>query len=129
MRMPGVRDHTELDTWQLCDEFRRQVRALIAKSGLSKDWNLRDQLRRSAEAPCPLIAEGFSRYKPRDFARFVRMAKGSLSEAIEHIGVAVDLELIAEADTIEPIRTARRARGAATGLIRYLEGAELPEGR
>ena len=74
-----------------------------------------------------LAAEGFSRYFPRDFARFVRIAKGSLSEVIVHIGSARDKGLATEAEFKDICSHARRARGAATGLIRYLETAKRPD--
>lgn len=70
--MAGVRDHEELVVYQLSDELRRRVRAIVARPVFGRDFTLRDQLSDAAESPCPNIAEGFSRYFPRDNARFVR---------------------------------------------------------
>jgi len=78
-------------------------------------------MRRAAESPCPNIAEGFSRFYPREFARFVRIAKGSLSELLDHLKLAVRRQLI-DPETAKSLDSlTRRARGACTGLIRYLE--------
>jgi len=125
--MSGKRDHTEFDVWQLSDAVRRKVRVVLARPAFRTELDLRGQLKRAAEGPCAHIAEGFSRYFPRDFARFVRIAKGSLSEVIVHIESARDKGLETEAEFKDICSHARRARGAATGLIRYLETAKRPD--
>jgi four helix bundle protein len=128
----GGRDYTELDVWKLADEVRRRVRTILDRRVFNKDLDLRDQLRRAAEAPCPNIAEGFSRYHPRDFARFLRTAKGSLTEVIEHLSRALAQQCVTEQEVAEITSLTKRARGAATKLILYLENAEapgLPRGR
>ncbi len=59
-------------------------------------------------------------------ARFVRIAKGSEVEVLNHFIDGVDKRYIArdELPTLE--RAARRALKAATGLIRYLESTPDP---
>ena len=86
------------------------------------------RLRRATRSPCPNIAEGFSRFKPRDFANFVRIAKASLSEFIDHMKEAEACGYTTPAETADLIVLAKRARGAATGLIQYLEHAKPPKG-
>jgi four helix bundle protein len=122
--MAGFRDHTELDAWQLSDAVQIEVERLVSSPGFSRYPRLKDQMQRAAESPCPNIAEGFSRYYPRENARFVRIAKGSLSELLDHLKLAVRRRLIdpATAKSLESLT--RRARGACTGLIRYLESTD-----
>jgi four helix bundle protein len=122
----GVRDHSELDVYQLAEALERRVAAVIARPEVKRDPDLAGQLKRASEGPCPNIAEGFSRYYPRDNARFVRIAKGSFSEVIIHITKAARKGLISEREADEICRLARRARGAATAYIRYLERAPRP---
>jgi four helix bundle protein len=124
--MAGVRDYRELHAWQLADAVRTEVRELTARPEFRTNIELRTQLRRSSESACANIAEGFSRYYPRDFARFLRIAKGSLSETIEHVSTAADSGLISLNDAARINSLARRARGACTQLIRYLETAAMP---
>ena len=74
----------------------------------------------------PVFAEGYSRYHPRDFGSFVRIAKASLSEIIEHLSAAKSKNLISDTERKDICGLARRGRGAATRLILYLETAEAP---
>ena len=124
--MAGVSDYHELDVYQLAHELEVRIAVILARPEIRRDVDLYGQLKRASEGPCPNIAEGFARYLPRDNARFNRIAKGSFSEIIVLMTRAVRKGLIGESES-EPIcRLARRARGAATGYIRYLERASPP---
>ena len=92
--MAGVREHTELTVWKLCNELRERVRPIVDRAAFGRYLKLREQLEEAAESPCPNIGEGFTRYFPRDNARFVRVAAGSLTEVIEHLGRAHARRLI-----------------------------------
>jgi four helix bundle protein len=124
--MAGLRNHRQFDAWQLAARVRTEVRKLLTLQGFHREIDLRDQLRRSARSPCPNIAEGFARYHPKDFARFVRIARGSLAETIEHLESAVEAGIITDSEAAMSIDFADRAIGACTRLICYLESAEAP---
>ena len=118
--MGGVRDHQELDAWKLANEVRIRIWQVTSRPGFREHLWLRTQLRRAANSGCSNTGEGFSRYSPRDFARFLNIAKGSMTEIIEHMREVRHFELASphEADEIESY--ARRTRGAMTGLIKHL---------
>ncbi len=59
--------------------------ALIATGPAAKDFQFRDQIRRSATGPGPNIAEGFGRKSPKEFARFLGIALASLMETRTHL--------------------------------------------
>jgi four helix bundle protein len=127
--MAGVRDYLELDVYKLAHEIEIRVAAILARPEFSRDPDLYQQLKRASEGPCPNIAEGFARFYPRENAKFVRVAKGSFSEIIVHITSAVRKRLISAAEAEVICRLARRARGAATAYIRYLESGRTPADR
>jgi four helix bundle protein len=125
----GAKDYTELDCWQLSDRMRCLVSDILSDSAFRRDPELRGQLESAAESPCPNIAEGFARFQPRDFARFLRIAKGSQAEVIERLARAVAKKLVTKERVAEAAESARRAKGATTRLIVYLETAEPPNQR
>jgi four helix bundle protein len=127
--MAGVRSHTELDAWKLADELRTEVNRLIALRPLRFRPKLIEQLLDASESACSNLAEGFSRFYPKDHARFVRISKGSLSEVIDRLEAAVERRLFSKDEIARAVSLARRARGACLGLVRYLETADAPSAR
>ena len=70
--------------------------------------------------------EGFARFFHKPFAQYVRIAKGSEAEVINHFIDARDLKLMTDDEFIRGEHTARRAIKAASGVIRYLESTPDP---
>ncbi|HSP14315.1 MAG TPA: four helix bundle protein, partial [Thermoanaerobaculia bacterium] len=60
-------------------------------------------------------------FRPRENARFVRIAIGSLGEAMTHLRHALRHRYISELEYQGLMRLAKRAHGAATGLVLYLD--------
>jgi four helix bundle protein len=122
----GVRRYEDLQAWQLATAVKeRVIRRTLEPAWQDHRW-LRDQLRKAASSGCVNIAEGFSRYQPKDFARFLVIAKSSLSEVIEHLADAQRMGLLDPLEVQEMQSLARRARGATTRLIHYLRTASPP---
>ena len=82
-RVAGVRSHKDLIAWQRAYELKLQVYDLIRTGSITRDLDLKDQLQASASAAPRLIAEGFGRYYPSDFSRYLRLANGELKERVE----------------------------------------------
>jgi four helix bundle protein len=128
--MATARSHEDLIVWQRANELKLAVYGLIKTGPVSRDADLREQLRRSAAAAPRLIAEGFGRYLPGDFSRYLRAANGELKETAEALRDGVDREYFADADIDPLVRLSKRASKAATSLIAYLRTAKAPhEGR
>jgi hypothetical protein len=71
-------------------------------------------------------AEGFARYKHKDFARCVRIAKGSEAELLNHFQEAFDDGYLTDSERRALEHAARKAIRAANGLIRYLDSTPDP---
>jgi four helix bundle protein len=80
-----VRNFRDLVAWQLCYELKCEVLAFTATGAASKDFKYRDQIRSSSASAHSNIAEGFGRFRPRDFARFLEYARASLIETQNHL--------------------------------------------
>jgi four helix bundle protein len=124
LRMAGLRDYRDFDVWKLANEVRIRIGRITARPGFREHMWLRSQLRRAANSACANGGEGFSRYRPLEFARFLDVVKGSLTEIIEHLDDVLALKLASEREADEICTLCRRARGAATGLIRYLRSTD-----
>src|SRR5262245_54136088 len=70
--MATARSHEELVCWQLAHKLKLDVYELIETGPISRDTDLCDQLRRSARSVPRLMAEGFGRYLPGEFKKYLR---------------------------------------------------------
>jgi four helix bundle protein len=84
----------------------------------------RDQIRRSSSSPPANIAEGFGRFKPREFAHFTRIARASLLETRNHIDDARKKGYFSDTECTRLFELQVRATKATTGLLRYLDSCK-----
>jgi four helix bundle protein len=123
-RVRGVRRFTDLRAWQACDTYKKAVYRLCDEGPLSRDHDRRRQLEESAKGPPAHVAEGFGRFNPLDFARFVVMGRASLMESQNHLRDAVDKGYISEQARLDLDTLAEAALGEVTGLVQYLQSPE-----
>jgi four helix bundle protein len=71
-------------------ELKLAVYELVRSPSSTRDVKFRDQLTESASSAPRLIAEGFGRYYPAEFAKYLRLANGELEETIESLDDGVD---------------------------------------
>ncbi|MGE5836836.1 MAG: four helix bundle protein [Acidobacteriota bacterium] len=114
--------------------FRKEVFRLVRGSpDALRDYRYRDQLRNAAGGISKHITEGYLRFSPLDFARFLDYALGSLGEAERRLRDGVELDYFKAADCREAFQFAKRCFVAARRLkesqIRYAEGLRPKERR
>ncbi|MBI3491273.1 MAG: four helix bundle protein [Acidobacteria bacterium] len=80
-----VRRFEDLVCWQLSHELKCEVFAFTANRPAARDFKYCDQIRDSSASAASNIAEGFGRFRPRDFARFLEIARASLMETQNHL--------------------------------------------
>jgi len=100
---------------------RVSVRVVLDNTLAVKDFKFRDQIRDSSSSSTRNMAEGFGRYSPRDFAKFLRIARGSLMETHNSAGAGLKKGYFNAADTDRMQRLAARSSTATTRLIAYLD--------
>ena len=120
----GVQRFTDLRAWQACVVYKKAVYRLCEREPIAKDWKRRGQLEDSVWGPPGHIAEGFGRFNPLDFARFVVMGRASLIESQNHLIDFVDRGYITEEQRQDLNALAERALEEVTGLIEYLQSPE-----
>jgi four helix bundle protein len=122
--VPGIRRFTDLRAWQACVAYKKAVYRLCGERPLANDFARRDQLERSVAGPPANLAEGFGRFSPADFARYVVIARASLIESQNHLRDIVDKGYISEAARGELDGMAEAALKEVTGLLEYLRSPE-----
>ena len=120
--MGGVRRYDDLIAWQLADAFKAEVyRLLETKHSTLTSWKLREQLADAAGAVPKDICEGFVRYSPAQFARFLDYALASLREAEEWLKDAVGRKFLTPEEARAGLLLAKRCWKASLELKRSQE--------
>jgi four helix bundle protein len=87
---------------------------------VARDFNFCDQIRRSARSAPANLAEGFGRHRPRDNARFVRIALASLHETQNHLAEGRKCGYFGELEFTELLALSKEAIRTAVGWHQYL---------
>ena len=103
----------DLLVWQKSIEIVKQIYLISTGNSLSKDFALRDQLRRAALSISSNIAEGFERSSKKEYLNFLNFAKGSAGELRSLLLVA------SEIGYLDPIRH-NELRNSILEISRYL---------
>ena len=124
--MATARNFEELIVWQLADQLRVRIHRFVASRPISRDRELAGQLQRAAASAPRLIAEGFGRYLPGDFTRYLRSANGELNEILDCLKDSIGRGYVTPEEAVPLQRLAKRTSKAATRLIAYLRTAQAP---
>ena len=81
----------DIKAWQDSRILVREVYAVTATGAWSRDYGLRDQIRRAAVSIMNNIAEGFARGSQAEFRRFLDFSRGSCAEVQSLLYVALDI--------------------------------------
>lgn len=103
--------------WRKARELTGKIYALTETGRLSKDYGLRDQLRRSAVSIMANIAEGFERGRPSEFHQFLSVAKASCAEFRSHLYVAWDVKYL-ESREFEELKSEAEELARVLGGLR-----------
>ncbi|TQE99150.1 MAG: four helix bundle protein [Spiribacter salinus] len=90
-RQVSTRPHRRLAVWAEGIELVKMVYRATEVLPREEMYGLTAQMRRSAISVCSNIAEGAARGSPQDFARFLNIARGSLSELDTQVHIAMEL--------------------------------------
>lgn len=122
--MAGVKTFQELIAWQQAREFKRLVYELTDRAACRRDPDFRNQLREAAASAPANIAEGFVRKRPRDFSRFLTIARASLAESENHLIDGIDRGMWKETELDAARNHLKRAVTAIARLQGYLNNCD-----
>ncbi len=115
--MSGVKRVEELIAWQRCRDLSRIIFEITETGPAARDRRFQEQIRDAAQSAAPLIAEGFVRYLPGDFVRYLRMARAEIAEVQTDLVDARDHKYFSEEQQTQATTIARRAMYLTTRLL------------
>lgn len=116
-----MRDYRNIIAWQLADRLVKQVYSVTKTFPREEKFGLISQIRRAAVSVACNIVEGSNRKMKRDYARFLHISKGSLSETGYLIGLSRDLNYIENDNYVELDALYQEASATLYGLIQSVE--------
>jgi four helix bundle protein len=122
----GVRRFEDLVTWQLAYELQQEVFAFTAILPAARDFKYCDQIRESTRSATRNTAEGFGRYDPKEFIRFLRIASGSLHETKSRLLDGLDRGYLTASKHEQLVRLLLRGFKANVRLQAYLRNTNAP---
>jgi four helix bundle protein len=126
--MAAFKKFEEIIAWQLSTQLKIQVDEFLNRPDFKRRFKLVDQLSDAARSAPRNIAEGHMRgFKHKEFAQFLRIARGSLGEVLNHLLDAHQQRLISDGELFSTERIAKRAIKATTKLMQYLESTPDPK--
>ncbi|MES2139119.1 MAG: four helix bundle protein [Bacteroidota bacterium] len=123
--MSSIQKFEDLKVWQKAREVNLEIYKLSNKGSFSKDFGLRDQVRRASVSVLSNIAEGFERNGNKEFNQFLSIAKASAAEVRAQLYVAKDLEYISNDEFTEVVNGLIEVSKMLSGLMSYLKTTEI----
>jgi four helix bundle protein len=123
--MATIKKFEDIEAWQKARELAKTIYDVTAAGKFSRDFGLRDQMRRAAVSILSNIAEGFERGGDKEFVQFIAMAKGSSAEVRAQLYVALDQGYIAQ-ETFDRLSDSTiQISRMLSGFMKYLRTSAL----
>lgn len=100
--MSKIEKFEDLICWEKSRIVVKDVYEITSKDLFSKDFGLRDQIRRASVSTMLNIAEGFGRKSHKEFKHFLFISHGSIAEVQSALYIGLDMNYITE-DTFEDL--------------------------
>ena len=115
--MATIKRFEDLDCWKEARSFVGIVYRLTKNKPFNKNFDLINQIRRSAVSSMANTAEGFHRSSSKDFLKFLDYSRSSVAETISHAYVALDQNYISENEMNELIQSGNTVWKKINGMI------------
>jgi four helix bundle protein len=122
--MATIERFEDIEVWKRARLLTRKVYAVSRAGAFSRDFGLKDQMRRASVSSMSNIAEGFERDGTQEFIHFLTIAKGSSGEVRSQIYVALDEGYITEDQFQELYQDAEAVSRMTAAFIAYLQRAQ-----
>jgi four helix bundle protein len=110
----------ELEVWRRSKFLAVRIYVLLADC---KDHGFKDQICRAAVSVPSNIAEGYERASKKDFANFLRIAKGSCAEVRTQIDIGSEIGYVPYDSAAELLDEYLQISMMLQGLINHCKGS------
>ena len=121
--MATVERFEDLEVWQKARDVVNAVYQASSVGTFSRDYALRDQIRRAVVSIPSNIAKGFLRHSNKEFIQFLFISKGSVAEVQSQLYTALDQDYISQEvfdSTYERLQVVARQ---LSRFMTYLKGS------
>lgn len=115
----------DIEAWKKSRILYKLIFQLTQNNAFSKDYSLRDQIRRSSGSVMDNIAEGFERGGKKEFIQFLYIAKSSLAETRSQLYRAFDSGYITNEELNSISNNCIEIKKIILGLIKYLGKTDI----
>ena len=122
-----MKDFYDLDVWKESRKFRLQIAVIAKKFPPEEKFKLTDQLLRSSRSITANIAEGHGKFHYQENIQFCRIARGSLTESLDHLICAYDEKYITKMELTEYKKMYSLCLKLINGYIAYLKKRKAEE--
>ena len=123
--MASLERFEDITAWQKARELSKAIYQVTRTGDFSRDFALKDQIRRAVVSIMSNIAEGFERGGDKEFRQFLAVAKGSAGEVKCQLYVALDAGFIDKAQFDELAALAMEVGRLLGGFMKYLAQSDL----
>ena len=119
----GITYFEDLEIWKLSRALTNKIYDLTNCGSFSKDYGLRDQIRRAAVSVMSNIAEGYERGGNQELIQFLSIAKGSSGEVRTQLYIALDQRYADEKECEQLIDLFKKLSIMISNFMEYLKGS------
>lgn len=119
--MSSIQHFENLEAWQAGRLLTQQIYKFSRREKFSRDYAMKDQIRRASLSITCNIAEGFERNSNKEFIYFLSVAKGSAGEVRSLLYAAFDEKYINREEFEELKRITKQSINLIGGFIQYLQ--------
>ena len=121
----SVKQFEDLEVWKDARRLTQAIYLITQTEKFSKDFALRDQIRRATVSIMSNIAEGFERGGNQEFSQFLYFAKGSCGEVRSQLYIAVDQDYISHSELDQLADSFKRLSSMISNFIVYLKNSGM----
>ena len=120
-----IKKFEDLESWKKARQLTNKIYEATAEGSFTRDFGLKDQIRRASISILSNIAEGFERGGDKEFLQFLAVAKGSCGEVRAQLYIAADQGYLSQDSFERLFNSANEIGRLISGLMKYLHESEL----